>query len=221
MAALDFPNSPTVGQQFAAPNGALYSWDGAVWTALPGGWSVFIGPSPPPNPPTGEMWWRSDPDQNLYIYFDDGNSKQWVSAVPTPSGMQRASVYRSGAGSLSIPNAAWTTLSFDTVVDNSSGFYSTGAQDRLTLAAGTYLIGASMGWGAGSAGTVHALRLNVTGAQLRESDVKPLDYAGQEVTGMFVVAANATAQASVYQDSGAALTGNNNNVPFLWAVKVG
>src|SRR5262249_48902217 len=27
MAALDFPNTPTVGQQFAAPNGALYSWD--------------------------------------------------------------------------------------------------------------------------------------------------------------------------------------------------
>jgi hypothetical protein len=31
------------------------------------------------------MWWRSDPDQNLYIYYDDGNSKQWVNAVPTVS----------------------------------------------------------------------------------------------------------------------------------------
>jgi hypothetical protein len=32
MAILDFPNSPTVGQQFTASNSATYSWDGAVWT---------------------------------------------------------------------------------------------------------------------------------------------------------------------------------------------
>jgi hypothetical protein len=32
MAAIDFPNSPTVGQQFTASNSATYSWDGAVWT---------------------------------------------------------------------------------------------------------------------------------------------------------------------------------------------
>lgn len=31
MAALDFPASPTVNQQFSAPNGAVYTWDGAVW----------------------------------------------------------------------------------------------------------------------------------------------------------------------------------------------
>jgi hypothetical protein len=32
MAAIDFPNSPTVGQQFTASNSATYNWDGAVWT---------------------------------------------------------------------------------------------------------------------------------------------------------------------------------------------
>jgi hypothetical protein len=32
MAALDFPSSPTVGQQYTAPNGAIYTWDGAAWT---------------------------------------------------------------------------------------------------------------------------------------------------------------------------------------------
>jgi hypothetical protein len=33
MAALDFPNPPlTVGQQYAAPTGVLYVWDGTVWT---------------------------------------------------------------------------------------------------------------------------------------------------------------------------------------------
>ena len=33
MAAPDFPNSPTVGQIYTAPNGVTYTWDGAVWTS--------------------------------------------------------------------------------------------------------------------------------------------------------------------------------------------
>src|SRR5215467_13736233 len=32
MAAPDFPASPTVGQTYTAPNGIVYTWDGAVWT---------------------------------------------------------------------------------------------------------------------------------------------------------------------------------------------
>src|SRR5262247_296574 len=32
MAALDFPNSPTNGQQYSAPNGAIYTYDGVAWT---------------------------------------------------------------------------------------------------------------------------------------------------------------------------------------------
>src|SRR5215470_1768333 len=32
MAALDFPNSPTNGQQYSAPNGAIYTYDGTAWT---------------------------------------------------------------------------------------------------------------------------------------------------------------------------------------------
>jgi hypothetical protein len=31
VAALNFPSSPTVGQQYFAPNGAIYAWDGEVW----------------------------------------------------------------------------------------------------------------------------------------------------------------------------------------------
>jgi len=32
MPALDFPNSPTNGQQYSAPNGAIYTYDGVAWT---------------------------------------------------------------------------------------------------------------------------------------------------------------------------------------------
>jgi hypothetical protein len=36
MAALDFPSSPTIGQQYAGSNGTTYTWDGKVWTAAGG-----------------------------------------------------------------------------------------------------------------------------------------------------------------------------------------
>lgn len=42
MAALDFPSSPTVGQQYAAPNGVTYQWDGAAWVVTGG--------------PPGQLW---------------------------------------------------------------------------------------------------------------------------------------------------------------------
>ena len=32
--ALDFPNTPTLNQVFTAPNGAMWMWDGAKWTAI-------------------------------------------------------------------------------------------------------------------------------------------------------------------------------------------
>jgi len=45
MAALDFPNSPTNGQQYAAPNGATYQWDGAAWVTTGGQPATPTGPA--------------------------------------------------------------------------------------------------------------------------------------------------------------------------------
>ena len=47
--ALDFPNSPTNGQQYAAPNGATYQWDGVVWAVVP------VGSAPPSGPAGGDL----------------------------------------------------------------------------------------------------------------------------------------------------------------------
>lgn len=45
MAALDFPASPTGGQQYAAPNGATYQWDGVAWVVAGSLPAVPSGPA--------------------------------------------------------------------------------------------------------------------------------------------------------------------------------
>jgi len=42
--------------------------------------TLVIGPTAPPNPQVGQLWWRNDPDGQLYVYYDDGTSQQWVAA---------------------------------------------------------------------------------------------------------------------------------------------
>jgi hypothetical protein len=82
---VDFPPSPSIGDQFLAPNGSTYEWDGTVWIGVylnpPNNAIVPIDVNPPLSPLVGQLWWRSDPDGNLYIYYNDGNSSQWVPAA--------------------------------------------------------------------------------------------------------------------------------------------
>jgi hypothetical protein len=50
---------------------------------------MYIGDGPPSSPAVGEVWWESDTG-NMFIWYDDGNSQQWVpsnvGALPTGSG---------------------------------------------------------------------------------------------------------------------------------------
>jgi hypothetical protein len=60
--------------------------DGRISSVTPVAVSIppgtAIGPTPPASPTVGQLWWRSDPDANLYIYYNDGDSSQFVAAVP-------------------------------------------------------------------------------------------------------------------------------------------
>ena len=78
MAAIDFPANPTVGQRFTA-GGIIWTWDGLKWT-LSGSGSISINDAPPTNPLDGALWWDTA-SGNLFIYYDDGTSAQWVVAV--------------------------------------------------------------------------------------------------------------------------------------------
>ena len=42
---------------------------------------VTIGPFPPEPATRGQLWWNST-EGRLYIYYDDGNTAQWVDSSP-------------------------------------------------------------------------------------------------------------------------------------------
>jgi hypothetical protein len=115
---LNFPNAPTVGQLYPSPpltGVPVYQWDGQKWLVLAGGLSpVYVGDAPPSNPPNGALWWNSTTAQ-LYIYYVDVNSSQWVMIVSSPAPTTTAKNYvLNGAMMVSQENgsAAGTTNAF-------------------------------------------------------------------------------------------------------------
>ena len=74
---IDFPANPTVGQVFQG-----WKWDGVKWISAPssggsGGASITVSDTPPPNPTQGALWWESVNGQ-MYVFYTDANSSQWV-----------------------------------------------------------------------------------------------------------------------------------------------
>ena len=118
MAAFDFPNSPSVNDVYTA-NSVSYKWDGTVWkrvsaTGAQGGTGAtgaqgatgptgaqgqtgaqaYISDNAPSSGITnGDLWWDSN-SGDFSIYYNDGNSSEWIevgSTGPTgPTGAQGA-----------------------------------------------------------------------------------------------------------------------------------
>src|SRR5215471_13006186 len=78
----NFPKSPSLNQLFQPVGGHSYIWNGTVWMATTGANSI-ISDTPPTGAQNGDLWWESD-SGNLFIWYDDGDSKQWVQ-INTPS----------------------------------------------------------------------------------------------------------------------------------------
>jgi hypothetical protein len=82
----DFPSPATNGQVYTPAGGPSYMYSGGVWKVSVsgsggGGAATVVDVSPPPNPDPGGLWWDSDSGR-LYIFYDDGNTQQWVEVVP-------------------------------------------------------------------------------------------------------------------------------------------
>lgn len=78
------PSPATAGYIRYNTTTAKFEGYGSTWGNLGGG--AAISDTPPSNPGAGDLWWSSA-DGNLYVYYTDANSSQWVS---TTSGGQGA-----------------------------------------------------------------------------------------------------------------------------------
>jgi len=80
MVAINFPDSPTNGQEHAG-----YVWDATnnVWNRLPTLPALDLinfSAVAPSNPQDGQFWFDTTVGK-MYVYYNDGSSSQWVSAI--------------------------------------------------------------------------------------------------------------------------------------------
>jgi len=61
------PPGGTAGQVLTK-NTTATDYD-TIWStvAVSGGASVHVGPTAPPSPAVGDLWWRNDPDGSLFV----------------------------------------------------------------------------------------------------------------------------------------------------------
>ena len=57
--------------------------------------SNFISDTRPPVPKHNQLWWESDTGL-LFIWYDDGNSQQWVQVTPGPVVVDGVSIVGGG-----------------------------------------------------------------------------------------------------------------------------
>jgi hypothetical protein len=85
--ALNFPSNPSVGEVYTV-NGESWTWDGSRWLSTPASEAtyspVYIGTFAPSDPLPGDLWWDCA-SGDMYIYYVDENSSQWVSAFQPPN----------------------------------------------------------------------------------------------------------------------------------------
>jgi hypothetical protein len=104
----DFPNSPTTNQTITMPDGTVRKWDGTKWVAgqTPQGAYCSYGDTPPTNPAPGVLWWDTVSCQ-LFLWYNDGNSSQWVPAIAIPASVGEAPADSNIYGRI---NGGWSNL---------------------------------------------------------------------------------------------------------------
>jgi hypothetical protein len=159
-----------------------------------GGASVTISPTPPGSPTAGDLWFNSE-NGTLYVYYDDGDTQQWVAP---DNGGSSGSLTDGDKGDITVSSSGTTWT-----VDNDAVTYAkmqnvsaasrllgrgsasgSGDPEEITLGSGLSLSGTTLSaTGGGGAGMKYA---RLTG-NVAVTDNTTL----QDITGMsFAVAAN-------------------------------
>ena len=104
------PTGNTIGDMYQAEdNGHVYVWDGTEWDDLGalGTSTTTTADVPPTDPKDGDMWWESD-SGIFWVFYDDGNTSQWVQAGGAAASINQNFVVKTGdtmTGDLTIDKA--------------------------------------------------------------------------------------------------------------------
>jgi hypothetical protein len=82
--ALTFPSSPTNGQIYTdTVTGNRYIFDSAksLWKFAANNVGMSVSSTPPSGIAPGAMWFNREIGRT-FVYYDDGDSKQWIETVP-------------------------------------------------------------------------------------------------------------------------------------------
>ena len=80
--AINFPDTPSDGQ---VQGGFKYNSSKGVWEGIELAQTASVGDNAPTSPDNGDLWWDSSTGQ-MYIYYVDGSSNQWIS-ISNPGGL--------------------------------------------------------------------------------------------------------------------------------------
>ena len=124
-------------------NGDVLSYNGSDWVNSPATITAkaAISDAAPSSPTPGDMWWKSD-EGTMKVWYDDGNSSQWVDASPVGDPFENvyASVaffpganvneggfaYSQATGAMYYSNAvSWTSQRLVTTNSSSTSDFST------------------------------------------------------------------------------------------------
>jgi len=120
----NFPSSPAENELFTPPGGPQYVYKAPAWR-VSGKVDSIVSPTPPIATKPGQLWFNSATG-NTYIWYDDGNSAQWVQ-INVAAG-------DTGAGGTTTPEAYGAVG--DGVTDDSAAF-------AAALAASSYVKGSN------------------------------------------------------------------------------
>ena len=150
-AQYNFPDNPALDQVATGPGGQQFKWDGVKWVALlgtggGGGGLTFVGPTPPPSPPVGQLWFDTT-NLQTYLWYNDGTSSQWVAVVNLMNGIPSGATIDSPTftGTLNFPDGS----TYTTAGHNSMRALGIGA--AAPTAASGFLLNAEKDWNGSTA----------------------------------------------------------------------
>lgn len=85
--ALTFPSSPTDGQVYTdtdTGNRYIYDLTKGLWKVAANTVAMSVSSTPPANVATGSLWFNREIGRT-FVYYDDGDSVQWIETVPSGS----------------------------------------------------------------------------------------------------------------------------------------